>query len=278
MPKRERIVRIGPAEVKRGRCRLCGKTAALTKTHVPPKATGNSGVRRSVVERTPPGGAPILDLGRESDGGIWLRRLCESCNSRTGRWDELFLVFQKALLGHVHDPARRPVGQLVGQFTDVSPGAFIRSVWAGMFAIDAISRDNYGDLAESVLSGDPVAAPTDVRLLVALTKSERIFVSSQTLVQAFSSPTSGSWTARGSGLVAPGPVGVDIPLAVVQAPPFVFVLARSTDPYELPHENLSAWLEDDARVRRATDILLPMARVRDGLNPVSYDDIIAVAA
>jgi hypothetical protein len=245
---------------------------------VPPKATGNSGLRRPVVERTPPGGLPILDLGRESDGGIWLRRLCQSCNSQTGKWDELFLVFQKALLGHVHDPARRPVGQLVGQFTDVSPGAFIRSVWAGMFAIDAISRADYQGLAESVLTGNPVEAPPDFRPLVALTKSERIFVSSQTLVQTYSSPTSGGWTRHGSGLVAPGPMKFDIPLAVIQAPPFVFVLARSTDPYELPHENLSAWLEDDARVRRATDILLPMATVRDGLNPVSYDDIIAVAA
>ena len=59
------------------------------------------------------------------------------------------------------------------------PGAFVRALWGWMFAIDDELRAEQPALAQSVLSGEPVEAPTAVHLLLGATTSLRVWLRGQ---------------------------------------------------------------------------------------------------
>src|SRR5262245_45238716 len=71
-----------PKRSRMGECSLCGRVTKLTKTHVPPKAAGNSGPARVAVEVVEDGRSSI-GLGTPKDGGMWGWWFCQDCNSRT---------------------------------------------------------------------------------------------------------------------------------------------------------------------------------------------------
>ena len=61
---------------------------------------------------------------------------------------------------------------------------------------------------------------------------------------------------------------------MVNAPPFNFVLAGRSHKHSLAHVDLASYLLDEAGTRRSMPVLLPMIRINDGNNPVSYGDLI----
>lgn len=77
-----RISLLDEAQIERhGRCKLCGQIADLTKTHVPPRAGGNSGIAQRDIE-------VVAVLEREFGEGFeafadissWLRIPAEQTN------------------------------------------------------------------------------------------------------------------------------------------------------------------------------------------------------
>jgi hypothetical protein len=156
-----------------------------------------------------------------------------------------------------------------------------RSMWAWMFALIPDLRTRYPDLAQAVISGDPVRSPDDLRLLVAATSSLRIWVCGQ----------DGGFAVRGrldgrdghespSGLWAPGPEMVAVPRIAVSSPPFVVLLADSGDDVRANYFDTREWLEEDARSVRPVSLLLPMVRAFDADGPVTlvtYEELASAA-
>lgn len=265
-----------PRGDKRGSCRLCGAEGGLTRTHVPPEASGNDGKARSAVTRTEPGGVPMLDHGRESDGGMWGYWFCQPCNGATGVWDEHWLKWQAALLGSVQ---RRPqaTDNVLHAGLNAKPGAFVRSMWAWMFALLPGLLDEHPAVAEAVRTGEPVDPPPGLRLLFTVTRSLNIYVSSQRDVVAVDASLTDAWSQRPSGLVVQGPSTTALPLVVVGAPPFNVVLVADGYQDRVIHFDASAWLLDAAGDIRDVQVQLPMIAVRNETSPLptTFDDFSA---
>ena len=223
----------------------------------------------------------LLGLGRPTQGGAWGRWLCEGCNGRTGLWDEEYLRWQKPLLLAIHDSEEPPRQVLLGEFSNADPGAFVRCLWAWMFALDGRLLESYRSLAEAVLSGEPVDPPSDIRLLIGVTTSLRMWLTNQDgAVRIEGAPASDGWYRHGSGLWATSPELLDVPLVVVAAPPFNVVLASSTQAHRLPHLDTGPWLRDAAENRRSTRLDLPMVTVLGEGAPgvISYEQIVSARA
>ncbi len=146
-----------PARARSGPCKLCGRIGSLTKTHVPPRASGNFGRGRRGKLIVGDDGIPRYGLSNhEEQGGMWGRWYCEPCNNRTGLGDEEYLRWCPDLLAALHDPANS--GNTISFVsTLLDPGAFVRSLWAWGFALADNLRAACPDVAASVLAGDPVA-------------------------------------------------------------------------------------------------------------------------
>src|SRR5207245_2783952 len=97
---------------KHGQCRLCGTVGPLSRTHVPPRASGNTGAVRTAVARPGMGGVPTLGLGTSKAGGMNGHWFCAACNGGTGRWDEAFLEWQATFLPVVRRD-QPPIGELL---------------------------------------------------------------------------------------------------------------------------------------------------------------------
>ncbi|MGH7540808.1 MAG: hypothetical protein ACRELC_07405 [Gemmatimonadota bacterium] len=158
-----------PARASRGRCRLCGDVTLLTKTHVPARSAGNVGTARAPIEVVDGEGQRRYGLGRETLGGMWGRWFCGQCNNATRRWDEEYVRWLPEIFASLHDPANSG-NRLAARALDADPGAFVRCLWAWMFAISDNFLDRFPAIAASVRSGQSVAPPVDARLLLAATR------------------------------------------------------------------------------------------------------------
>jgi hypothetical protein len=125
------------------RCRLCGKTAPLTREHIPPRSSGNVRTGRSHtfddwLDRTD---IDVLPDGEHQQGGIFGYTLCADCNSFTGthygaeyqKWADL----ARDTLGKLPHPEQldrltEPLGWnfVAGSKENggVLPGLFVRQV------------------------------------------------------------------------------------------------------------------------------------------------------
>jgi len=184
-----------------GTCGLCGVYGRLSVTHVPPHGAGNDQAAATMGTRADEGLARVQP-GTYRDGGVWKWLLCEVCNMKVGRYDEEFIRWWRMLWERWSDktvPKPGAVGIL--NFTMAKPGAFIRSVLGGMFAMNPHLRPRYPDVAEAILRDDPVAMPSDLRLQMSLFFHGFRYVIGQTMVGVsapdFSSITSlnveGEW-------------------------------------------------------------------------------------
>jgi len=230
-----------PVRAKRGRCRLCGKVTLLTKTHVPAQSAGNVGIARAPVEAVDEDGQRTYGLGREAPGGMWGRWFCGSCNNTTRAWDEEYVRWASGLFTVLRDPANSG-NRLAARIVDVDPGAFVRCLWAWMYALADNLWDRYPVLAESVLSGKPAAPPVDVRLLLAATRDLQCGILA---------------LRRSIGVTAP-------PFAPVLVHPDLFGhVGRG-------FFNTGPWLTEAAGARREVEFELPIVHTfdEDALPPV----------
>jgi hypothetical protein len=150
-------------------CRLCSNVGDLTRTHVPSKASGNRGHARPLGERIAPDGSRVLELGSGTrDSGSWGWWFCASCNRDTSRWEVEHSRWQRACLEGIrqHGSPLVPI-----ELRDHDPGAFVRALWAWMFAVDDMLLDEHRNLAAAIRSGDAVRQPQDLRLWLAATTS-----------------------------------------------------------------------------------------------------------
>ena len=238
-----------------GPCRLCGHQHELTKTHVPSKFAFNRDPVRMPVERVDEAsGATIVELGRPQHGGAWGYWLCRDCNTLTGKWDRVHRRWQDLTVAALrwqwrHGPSPRSVLLL----DDVDPGGFSRAIWPWMFAMDEELLALEPHVAAAVLDGKPAAPAVNVRMLMAVTTSQRRLLSTPTprggaqLVTAFG--------PDGEALAS----GVKMPVRVAAvAPPFVFVLVSTGNWPDNRYFDVGRWITEPAGTRRNVTIDLPV--------------------
>lgn len=151
-------------------CGLCGDVRKLSRAHVPPQVAGNS----TRVERAPDViSAGIRQPGRWTEGGVWVRGLCERCNHLSGStYDSAYADFA-AQVGRLTSPRALRLQVIPGEppAARFAPGLVARCVLYSMFAINPRLRVLYPDLAydlchETVPGHGPIRWPIQLRLLV----------------------------------------------------------------------------------------------------------------
>lgn len=131
------------------RCRLCGGVDDLTREHLPPKASGNSG-RLKAYDLNDWFGLDELERfstdlrgGRTHQGGNWAYLLCGGCNIRTGK---LYGAEYAGWAGAARNilaqvPPPREIDQETTargvdfELIDVHPGKFIRQALSIMCSL-----------------------------------------------------------------------------------------------------------------------------------------------
>lgn len=151
-------------------CGLCGDVRKLSRAHVPPQVAGNS----TRVERAP----DVIDAGtrrpgRWTEGGMWVRGLCERCNNLAGTvYDNAYADFA-AQVARLTSPIALRMQVIPGEPPGArfAPGLVARCVLYSMFAINPRLRILYPDLAygmshETAPGYGPIRWPVQLRLLV----------------------------------------------------------------------------------------------------------------
>lgn len=148
-------------------CGLCGQFRIPTRTHVPPQTAGN----RTAVRRAP----DIIDVagvrrpGRWSEGGLWVRGLCEQCNNLAGRTcDKAYADFATQVT-RMSTPLARTLQVIPNEAPGVffSPHLVAKCVLFGMFSIHPRLRIIFPDLAKDLAqNSDVVRWPRKVELRV----------------------------------------------------------------------------------------------------------------
>lgn len=261
------------------RCGLCGHDGQLSRTHIPPRAAGNQGRARRLHEFIDEHGRSFVQLKNiGTGGGGWGRWLCADCNQKTGEWDDEYGRWSRNLVLGLHDAGVRPGRELPIHLQRVAPGAVVRAMWAWMFALNPSLRLTQPDLAASVLSGDPVEPPPELRLVIGATTSLGIWVSGQVGGQAFRTPVGrGPGYTTESGIRVASTEEVDTPDVAISSPPFVVLLADTSDDMRVSYTDTGDWLREDAHDRRDVDLLLPVVRgleTLDELALVTYEELI----
>ena len=148
-------------------CGVCGAHGSMTKAHVPPQSSGNTGlVTRRRIRST---GEGTLSPGPDNIGGIWVRGLCGTCNSLAGgRYDAAYAEFADDVLAWALRSSPTLVPNNVPPVR-VYPGPVSRSVLYGMYAISPHLRVLFPALAASLRDGeDSIALPVGMRLRMAI--------------------------------------------------------------------------------------------------------------
>ena len=238
------VHRLGhPRGDKHGMCGLCGFKGKLSMTHIPPRAAGNIGEARPAVlyfdERT---GESTVGFGRATYDGMAGWWLCATCNNRTAKWEREYLRWKDQLSLVIRTHPAPAWKRLSAHDPSSDPGAFVRVLWAWMFAIDEKLRWGWPELAESTLTGEPTSPPRGLRLLLTATTSPWI---------AAIKPVRAQWTGQGWD-----PNTANQPRVAVTAPPFVAYLAADGTNPAPGSLDTSKWLADRAGTRRPLDLEL----------------------
>lgn len=227
---------------KTGACGLCGVVGPRSWTHVPPHAAGNDQPSATMGTR-PVHGLSRVQPGHRRDGGTAMWFLCEKCNGTTGRFDEEFVRWWRMLVMDWPNTAARQSGESrVGNFPAVRPGAFIRSVLSGMFALNPTLRPRYPEIATAILTGEPAVLPSGLRLLMSLYRGDTRYVLGHTTVV--------ETQLHGDSLA----VNLEGEWAW---PPLHLALADESGPRRWPDAmNISAWMRDHPDVIRDVPAVL----------------------
>lgn len=224
-----------------GVCGLCGTDGPLSDTHVPPRCSGNDGAASPLVIRRDMKGSAALGPGRSRTGGSRAYLLCAPCNSRVGRWDACFCDFCTSLgsllQGAQGQTSRVPV---VGDMTAGRPGAIVRSLLGGMFAINGELRERWPEVSGSIVSGEPIDEPADARLLLELYLGGR------------------AWASGGGAKVELPEGRVTYVHAELVWPPLHVVLTDGRSAGRWPGAmDISSWLRDSGAAVRRVSFSLP---------------------
>ncbi len=235
---------------KTGSCGICGIFGPLTWTHVPPHCAGNVQPASAVVTKPGANSKLVIGAGRPKDGGAARYLLCGGCNNLSGRlydlaFGQLWHRLAKRLLV---DGGMPPYG---GPYTmtenQVDPGAFVRSVLAGMMALNPVLRVDFPELQRAVLEQLPVAPPPDLYLLLALNPDLNLRAAGGKLVRQ---PT-----------LYGRPLKEVVSLAEICWAPLYMVLTDQSGRAEWPSaQPILEWLLDAPEQRRTVDLLLPVLR------------------
>lgn len=240
---------VGHADVRQGRCGLCGRQTRLTKTHVPPRCAGNRGrVKRFTVvsdsEHRAAATTPRI-------GGIHFYGLCAACNSGVqARWDPAYCVMVKALSPFVlGSHLVLPDGPLAAPPDQVQPGAIARSVLVGAFALNPQLRVINPETATALLEGHArVPLPQTLRLGLALTLGPTARVTGSIAGYYMFRP---KVRGRNIGMMS---------LAQIYFPPMAWQLADVDHSILFGHEgwvDVSDWLNYDADLGDPLNRLVP---------------------
>ena len=117
-------------------CHLCRVSTALTRAHIPPQCSGNSGER--VVRMRPYIRDGVMHHETPLDGGLWLRTLCHQCNRLASLYDSAYRDFAVSVSRHSRMTAASwslPVTSGGVPAVHISPGRVARSVMLAMVAL-----------------------------------------------------------------------------------------------------------------------------------------------
>lgn len=248
-----------------GDCNSCGLSCKRSKTHVPPKAAFNSGLAsRSIVRRIGTDGSSTIGYGRKTEGGIWGYWLCESCNNKTAAWDDYYTNISKAVLAPL-ETRPRSFRLLPLNLHGFRPGAMVRSVLAGMVAMDPTLRSDRPKLVSAVFEGTARPWPEDLTLRLAINPDGICAAAAQNGISAM---FKFRYRPVPHGLIVPPSYSawsrVRGPNSLIAAAPFLWFLGQRTDSDELPNSMpVGNWLEDDPATVRNVDLLLPVVRLDD---------------
>jgi len=163
------------------------------------------------------------------------------------------------------------------------PGALVRSVLAGMFALSEDLATQYPNLAEATFEGIPGTWPEDLVLGLAINANGVTVASGQAALKAITkfrlrtqdSPVDGP--ERNTAFEA-----VPAPEVLIGSPPFLWFLGKAANRDEMPNAlSAGSWIEDDPHAARAGSMELPViAIVGESAKPGSlmfcYEDLINV--
>lgn len=270
-----------PRREEFGECSLCGFVGKLSKTHAPPRSAGNKGKTRYAVEQIDDAGiSATIFSPRTRDGGMWGWWFCERCNHETERWDREFALWANEFAPRLtqHPPRSAETFYLYAEQYD--PAAFVRALWSWSLAVDVELRHDVPDVAAAVLTGEPVTAPTDHRMLLGATTDLRICMAMQrggVVVQTHVGAHTG-WHKSSTGLLVPGPELLPVPRIAISAPPFVALLAHANDDTQARYFDTGDWLEENVGARRTITAVVPAVRpfIPDGnAKLVRYEELAA---
>lgn len=153
-------------------CGLCGDIRKLSKAHVPPRAAGNTTKMLRAADVIV---GNVRRPGRWSEGGMWVRGLCEKCNNHAGNtYDVPYADFAEQLQ-RLSSPTARRLAVIPGEAPGVrfAPGLVSRSVLFGMFAINPRLWVLFPELAddlthERAAGRGPIRWPDKLALKLAL--------------------------------------------------------------------------------------------------------------
>lgn len=146
-------------EDNRRSCRLCGTTErVLTREHIPPQSTGNTGLHRAEVLESDSGKIKSIDL----PDGFALTVLCDPCNTRFGsRLGTTFSEFVKQVQASGRFVSLR--GGVFVSALNVYPGRVHRQLMLNYLCLQPDStRDRWAELRNYIKSrseASPASAP-----------------------------------------------------------------------------------------------------------------------
>lgn len=239
-----------------GVCGMCGEAGQLTKTHIPPRCTGNSFAASQVV--TIGGDLQTAQAGREREGGIWMRMLCGGCNSAAGLYDLEWARWQQSLLNQLlqEDLDARPQlgGVFLGQLR-ARPGSFARSSAAACCALMPKLRIDHPELVRAVIEGAVCEPPSGIYLLIEL------YAGKQALI------ANGGWrvdTKTGAEVWA----GAEILWPGIH---LVVTDERGRNNWPSAMLNVFDWLRDPPDVWRDVSLVLPVVDESTSFAPMIED-------
>ena len=169
---------IGEAPPRTGLlCALCRSSTTLTKAHIPPQCADNTGAN---VTRARP---YIEDQTRRweppREGGLWLRTICQDCNTLGSKYDTSYGAFAGRLRPHADRHPLYFVSSNSVPPVAVAPGRVARSVLHAMVAL-APSFNFIGPrfVRDLLADGDDLRLPAGMRLRVAMTADRHVRIAS----------------------------------------------------------------------------------------------------
>lgn len=219
---------------RRTPCALCGTVAALTDTHVPPRAAFNTGeARRSMYDVD-----GNMLMSRPRGGGIRNWGHCETCRQLTSPWDDDYIGWAHMFAGGLLDSPR--VGErtsVAGVMPRARPGRFARAAIAGLTTGAEGLYATHRRFVEDIVAGRPLTGDPDLRFLVAVTPAEeRTYVGGGHRGLAATISVSSSGAAEVTEQKA-------TLSALIHFPPFSLLLVDPETAREYLHVDCTHWLE-----------------------------------